>query len=78
MKSDIVLSLPAIPGNPRNSEGSFVTLADGHILFAYSSYSGESWSDHASADIAARVSTDDGNTWSLITASSLKTKATAT
>jgi len=64
MKADIVLSLPAIQGNPRNSEGSFVTLANGDILFAYSRYTGESWQDHASADIAARVSTDDGNTWS--------------
>lgn len=63
----IVLALPASPGNPRNSEGSFVTLEDGRILFAYSRYSGkqmDDWADHASADIAARVSDDGGRTWS--------------
>lgn len=64
MNTDIVLPLPSGSGNPRNSEGSFVALANGDILFAYSRYTGESWSDHASADIAARVSTDDGKTWS--------------
>jgi len=64
MKSEIVLPMPATPGNPRNSEGSFITLAHGDILFAYSRYTGESWSDHASADIATRVSHDAGKTWS--------------
>jgi hypothetical protein len=61
----VVLELPASPGNPRNSEGSFVALADGRILFAYSRYRGErDWADHATADIAARVSADGGRTWS--------------
>lgn len=63
----IVLALPASAGNPRNSEGSFVTLKDGRILFAYSRYNGsrmEDWADHATADIAARVSDDGGRTWS--------------
>ncbi len=65
MNSRIVLSLNAGAGNPRNSEGSFVTLKDGRILFAYSRYRGESnWGDHATADIAARVSGDGGRTWS--------------
>ena len=64
MITDIVLPLPSGPGNPRNSEGSFVTLANGDILFAYSRYTGVSWSDHARADIASRVSTDGGKTWS--------------
>jgi sialidase-1 len=50
-------------GNPRNSEGSFVLLNDGRILFVYTRYNGESWSDHASADLAAIVSDDDGCTW---------------
>ncbi len=64
MNSEIVLPLTSGLGNPRNSEGSFVTLANGHILFAYSHYNGESWSDHASADIVTRISTDGGKTWS--------------
>ena len=63
MKSKIVLDLPHGKDNPRNSEGSFVTLADGRIMFAYTRYRGESWDDHASADIAARFSSDGGETW---------------
>lgn len=63
MKSAIVLSLPAAPGNPRNSEGSFITLKDGRILFAWSRYTGEDWGDHCTADIAACVSSDGGLTW---------------
>jgi hypothetical protein len=62
--NEIVLSLPHGPGNPRNSEGAFVTLADGRILYAYSRYIGEDWADEASAVIAARVSADGGRTWS--------------
>ena len=44
-----VLQLPPNPGNPRNSEGGFVTLRDGRILFVYTRYYGESWDDHAPA-----------------------------
>lgn len=60
----IVASLPHGPGNPRNSEGAFIDLRDGRILFAYTRYRGESWADHATADIAARTSSDGGCTWS--------------
>ena len=63
MGSKIVLDLAHGRGNPRNSEGSFVTLADGRIMHAYSRYYGKSWSDHATADIAARYSDDEGRTW---------------
>ena len=62
----IVLELPGRDGNPRNSEGSFVTLKDGRLLFAYSRYRGaklKDWGDHATADIAARTSADGGRTW---------------
>ena len=58
------LDLPPGPGNPRNSEGAFLPLKDGRILFAYSRYCGESKSDHAAAEIAARYSSDNGATWS--------------
>lgn len=51
-------------GNPRNSEGSFVKLADGTILFAYTRYNGSAGNDHSSADIAAVTSKDNGKTWS--------------
>ena len=53
-----------VPGNPRNSEGSFVKLADGTLYFAYSRYNGESGHDHSAADIAAVTSKDNGASWS--------------
>jgi hypothetical protein len=59
-----VLELPPRAGNPRNSEGAFATLRDGRILFVYSHFLGESFSDHAKARLAARTSADGGLTWS--------------
>ena len=63
MSSKIVLLLEHGPGNPRNSEGSFATLADGRIMFAYARYYGDSWADEATAAICARFSDDGGKTW---------------
>ncbi len=54
--------LPPGPGNPRNTEGAFVTLRDGRILFAYTKFSGGT-GDHDSAIIAARFSSDGGQSW---------------
>ena len=59
----IGLELPPGPDNPRNSEGSFMPLKDGRIMFAYSRYYGKSSHDNATADIAARYSSDKGRTW---------------
>jgi photosystem II stability/assembly factor-like uncharacterized protein len=58
-----VLRLNSSETNPRNSEGSFVTLNDGRILFAYTHFDGKSASDHSSAYIAGRYSDDGGKTW---------------
>ncbi len=55
--------LPPGPGNPRNSEGDFIPLKDGRILFIYSHFTGGG-SDHAAAHLAARFSDDGGKTWS--------------
>ncbi len=60
---DYIFDLPHSAGNPRNSEGAFVHLQDGRILFVYTRYNGDSWSDHASADLAAIISADDGRSW---------------
>ena len=49
--------------NPRNSEGDFVTLNDGRILFAYTRFMNSS-SDHAPAQIMGRFSDDGGQIWS--------------
>jgi predicted neuraminidase len=57
-----VLELPPSPGNPRNTEGAFVTLKDGRVMFAYTKFTGGG-SDHDAATIAARYSSDGGQTW---------------
>lgn len=54
--------LPPGPGNPRNSEGDFVELTDGRIMFAYTRFTGGG-RDQDTADIGARFSSDDGATW---------------
>ncbi|MGI6572664.1 MAG: sialidase family protein [Fermentimonas sp.] len=60
---ETVLQLTPSDNNPRNSEGDFITLDDGRILFIYSRYTGSSTSDHAPAYLAARYSNDGGRTW---------------
>lgn len=62
-EKEAVLRIEPGPGNPRNSEGDFIKLKDGRILFVYSHYDGESTSDHASAYLAGRYSDDQGKTW---------------
>ena len=63
LKKKYVLMLPAGNDNPRNSEGDFITLNDGSILFVYSHYTGSSSDDHANAFLAGRYSYDNGKTW---------------
>ncbi|NLD88682.1 MAG: exo-alpha-sialidase [Clostridiales bacterium] len=58
-----VLFLKPGPDNPRNSEGAFLRLADGSIMYAYSRYHGNSWSDFGDAEIYAIFSRDEGETW---------------
>ena len=57
------LELPPGPGNPRNSEGSFVTLKNGRILFIYTRFNGKHGGDDGAAVIAQRHSDDNGETW---------------
>lgn len=52
------------PGNPRNSEGAFIRLKDGRILFVYSRFVGDCGSDNAPAHIVGRYSGDEGESWS--------------
>jgi len=63
LEKKYVLKLEAGNNNPRNSEGDFITLKDGRILFVYSHYTGSSADDHASAYLAGRYSSDGGATW---------------
>lgn len=50
------------PGNPRNSEGSFLRAPNGDILFAYSRFTGGAGDDE-SCDIALIRSSDNGMTF---------------
>ena len=62
----VLALLPPGPGNPRNSEGSFIRLKDGRILFAYSKFLGSVGSDDAPAMIAGRYSSDGGRSWAAV------------
>ncbi len=57
--------LPPTANNPRNSEGDFLHLKDGLLLFVYTKFLGSKDADHAPAELAARFSGDGGRTWSL-------------
>ncbi|MBA7571657.1 hypothetical protein ES708_13423 [subsurface metagenome] len=59
---EITLRLEPQQGNPRNSEGDFIQLKDGRILFIYTHFTGGS-GDHACAYLAGRYSSDGGKTW---------------
>lgn len=60
---EIALRLEPGPDNPRNSEGDFIHLQGGRILFIYSHFTGGS-GDNASAHLSGRFSDDGGRTWS--------------
>lgn len=62
---DIVLTISRGPNNPRNSEGDFITLKNGRILYIYTRFTGDSYMDHASAFLASRYSDNGGKTWSI-------------
>ncbi len=61
-KSKVVWDIRPTEGNPRNSEGDFVLLRDGRILFAYSRYS-DNAHDNAPCDIAGVISEDGGESF---------------
>lgn len=61
--NEVVFSLLPGPNNPRNSEGDFIILKDGRILYIYTHYTGTSTDDNAHAYLAGRYSYDNGETW---------------
>lgn len=58
-----VLDLAPGPGNPRNSEGDFIQLKNGTLLFIYTRFTGGA-GDDAAAALVSRSSPDGGATWS--------------
>jgi hypothetical protein len=63
IEKEITLRLEPKDGNPRNSEGDFIRLKDGRILFVYTHFTGGE-GDHATAYLAGRFSADSGKSWS--------------
>ncbi|MBO4429414.1 MAG: hypothetical protein J5832_05620, partial [Clostridia bacterium] len=54
----VLFELPPTEGNSRNSEGDFIRLPDGKIMFAYTRYVGTTWEDHEDSSICAIYSND--------------------
>lgn len=54
--------LMATPDAPRRSEGDFVVLKDGRLLFVYSKFTGGG-GDFAESHLAGRTSSDGGKSW---------------
>lgn len=63
MKNRITASWGPDANYSRHSEGDFLRLNDGRILFVYSRFTG-SYDDGAPSDLAASWSSDEGETWS--------------
>ena len=59
----VAAELAPSSGNPRNSEGTFLELADGELIFVYSRFRGDSPNDHAFADLALMRSADGALSW---------------
>lgn len=62
-ENTVVVNIEPTKDNQRNSEGSFVTLKSGRILFYYTQFYGGG-ADNAPARIACIHSDDQGRTWS--------------
>ena len=62
LENRVVLDIEASKENPRNSEGAFVTLKSGRILFLYTRFYGGG-ADESPARIVSVCSDDAGRTW---------------
>ena len=63
MEKNLVLHITTGPDNPRDSEGDFIVLDDGTILYVFTHYIGNSSHDNATACLMSRSSGDGGRTW---------------
>ena len=63
MIGKIIRDLVPTKENRRNSEGAFITLKNGDILFAYSRYNEDGYLDGCACDIYAIISHDNGETF---------------
>ena len=63
IQKDSLLVIEPDKENPRNSEGDIIELKNGRLCLIYTRFRGGS-SDHATADLAMRLSDDGGKRWS--------------
>ncbi len=63
MKGETVFELPKTAGNPRNSEGAFLSLSADEIIFVYSRFVGKTGLDHDDSELYLIRSADGGHTW---------------
>jgi len=63
--SEIILEILPTKSNPRNSEGAFIKLKNGSLLFVYSRFHDDA-ADDGPAVIASCTSHDDGQTWEIV------------
>jgi len=61
-EGEFVFNLDPSRDNPRNSEGSFITLKSGRVLFIYTRFHGGA-NDESPANIVSIHSDDGGRTW---------------
>ncbi|EEF62322.1 sialidase family protein [Pedosphaera parvula] len=62
LQNHVVLDINSTPENPRNSEGAFLNLKSGRILFLYSQFRGGA-ADESPSRIVSVYSDDAGLTW---------------
>ncbi|MBM4001519.1 MAG: exo-alpha-sialidase [Planctomycetes bacterium] len=60
---EALMTIEPTAEQPRSSEGDIIELSDGRLCLVYTRFTGGA-DDHSTADIAQRVSSDDGATWS--------------
>ena len=63
MKKHLVTAFAPDPVYTRHSEGAFIRLRDGRIMYAYSRFVSHQ-GDDAPSDIVAYFSSDEGESWS--------------
>lgn len=63
METKHILDLAPSQNNNRNSEGAFITLENGDILFVYTRYRGAGYDDECTADLYGMISTDEGESF---------------
>lgn len=63
MIGKIICDIAPSDRNNRNSEGAFIKLKNGDLMFAYTAYRGDGCKDHSTADLYAILSKDEGETF---------------